>query len=124
MGNHKVIPETWRGKGTAAPLAKAMRDLGGVINNVRGENGIRASVRGGRLVISGGGGSMPFSGKAYIAGYETTGLNSDPAKAWVRCFLDRATAEEHAGPPPNPWPPNESWREKLYTPGHIVIDRA
>jgi len=67
---------------------------------------------------------MGFSGKAYIAGNETTGLNSDSSKPFVRCFLDTATAEEHAGPMPKPWPPNESWREKAYTSGHIVIDRA
>lgn len=51
MGNHKVIPETWKGSGSAAPLAKSLRDLGGVMNNVRGINGVRAFVRGGRLVI-------------------------------------------------------------------------
>jgi hypothetical protein len=53
MGNHKVIPETWKGNGSAAPMAKAMRDLGGVVNNVRGINGIRAFIRAGRLVIDG-----------------------------------------------------------------------
>jgi hypothetical protein len=94
-----------------------------LVRNVTGAGATRVSYRNGKIVVAGGG-SMPFSGKAYIAGNETTGLNSDSSKAWVRCFLDTATAVEHGGPPPNPWPPNESWREKAYTPGHIVIDRA
>lgn len=53
MGNHKVIPETWKGTGSAEPLARALRSLGGVINNPQGVNGIHAYVRGGRLVIEG-----------------------------------------------------------------------
>jgi hypothetical protein len=71
-----------------------------------------------------GGGSMPFSGTAYIAGYATTGLNSYTDKPWVRCFIDTATAEEHAGPPPNPFPANEEWYEKSKTSGDIHIVRG
>lgn len=51
MGNHKVIAETWKGRGSAEPLAKALRSVGGVLNNVQGVNGIFAYVRNGRLVI-------------------------------------------------------------------------
>lgn len=68
-----------------------------------------------------GGGSMAFSGTAYIAGNKTTGLGT---KAWVRCFLDTATAEDNDGPPPNPFPPNEEWYEVAQTPGDIHIPRA
>jgi hypothetical protein len=57
MGNHKVIPETWTGSGSAGPLARAMRNMGQVLNNPRGINGINAFVRGGRLVIEGSGSS-------------------------------------------------------------------
>lgn len=67
---------------------------------------------------------VAFSGTAYIAGNKTTGLNSDSAKPWVRCFLDTATAEENAGPPPNPFPMNEEWYEKAQTAGDIHIPRA
>jgi hypothetical protein len=70
---------------------------------------------------SGSGGSMPFSGTAYIAGNWTTGLGT---KDWVRCFLDTATAVDHDGPPPNPFPPNEEWYEVSKTPGDIHITRA
>lgn len=61
MGNHKVISETWKGSGSAEPLARGLRALGGVINNPQGVNGINAYVRGGRLVIEGTGSGMDFS---------------------------------------------------------------
>lgn len=70
---------------------------------------------------SGGGGSMPFSGTAYVAGNKTTGLGT---KAWVRCNLELATAVDHDGPPSNPFPPNEEWYEVSKTPGDIHISRA
>ena len=73
------------------------------------------------LSIHAGGGAMPFSGTAYIAGNKTTGLGT---KDWVRCFLDTATAEDNDGPPPNPFPPNEEWYEVVQTPGDIHISRA
>lgn len=69
-------------------------------------------------------GGVTFSGTAYIAGNKTTNLNSDSEKPYVRCFLDTATAEEHAGPPPNPFPPNEEWYEKANTGGDIHITRS
>ena len=70
------------------------------------------------------GGSIVFSGTAYVAGRKITGLSSDSGKPWVRCFLDTATAEEHAGPPPDPFPSNEEWYEKAQTAGNIHIPRA
>jgi hypothetical protein len=73
------------------------------------------------LSIHAGGGSMAFSGTAYIAGNKTTGLGT---KAWVRCKLDLATAEDNDGPPPDPFPPNEEWYEVAQTPGDIHISRA
>ena len=77
-------------------------------------------------LASGEGGSaeIVFSGTAYIAGRKITGLSSDSSKPWVRCFLDTATAEEHAGPPPDPFPSNEEWYEKAQTAGNIHIPRA
>ena len=72
----------------------------------------------------GGGGGGSFSGTAYVAGNKTTGLDSDTAKLWVRCFLDTGTCEENAGPPPNPQPYNEEWYEKANTYGDIHITRA
>jgi len=68
--------------------------------------------------------AIVFSGTAYVAGRKITGLSSDSAKPWVRCFLDTATAEEHAGPPPDPFPSNEEWYEKAQTAGNIHIPRA
>lgn len=65
-----------------------------------------------------------FSGTAYIAGNKTTGLASDSAKPWVRCFLGSGSAEENAGPPPNPLPYGEEWYEKANTYGDIHITRA
>ena len=88
------------------------------------------SVVGGRLTptdagktlsINGGAASMPFSGTAYVAGNKTTGLGT---KDWVRCKLDLATAEDHDGPPPDPFPPNEEWYEVDQTPGDIHISRS
>lgn len=73
---------------------------------------------------AGGEDALPFSGTAYIAGNKTTGLNNDSSKPWVRCFLDTGTAEENAGPPPNPFPFNEEWYEKAQTSGDIHIPRA
>lgn len=73
------------------------------------------------LAIRPAGGSMPFSGVAYIAGHKTTGLGT---KDWVRCHLDTATAEDHDGPAPDPFPPNEEWYEVSQTPGDIHISRA
>lgn len=71
--------------------------------------------------VADGGGASVFSGTAYIAGHKTTGLGS---KAWVRCFLDTATAEDHDGPAPDPFPPNEEWYEVAQTSGDIHICRA
>ena len=68
-----------------------------------------------------GSGSMSFSGTAYIAGNKTTGLGT---KAWVRCNLELATAVDHDGPAPNPFPPNEEWYEVSKTSGDIHISRA
>ena len=73
------------------------------------------------FMSGGGNGSMEFSGTALIAGNRTTGLGT---KAYVRCFLDKATAEDHDGPPPNPFPPNEEWYEVSKTSGDIHIIRA
>lgn len=51
MGNYKVIGETWKGRGSAAPLAKGLNNVARVINNPEGVGGIYAYVRNGRLVI-------------------------------------------------------------------------
>jgi hypothetical protein len=72
-------------------------------------------------INSGGGSSSSFTGTAYIAGRKTTGLGT---KAWVRVFLDTATAEDHDGPPPDPFPPNEEWYEVAQTFGNIHVPRA
>jgi hypothetical protein len=66
-------------------------------------------------------GSTSFTGTAYVAGRKTTGLGT---KAWVRVFLDSATAEDHDGPPPDPFPPNEEWYEVAQTFGNIHVPRA
>jgi hypothetical protein len=63
-----------------------------------------------------GGAGMPFSGTAYVAGRKTTGLG---AKAWVRVHLDSATAEDHDGPAPDPFPAEEEWYEVAQTSGDI-----
>lgn len=68
-----------------------------------------------------GGGSMPFSGTAYVAGNKTTGLGT---KAWVRCNLELGTAVDHDGQAPDPFPPNEEWYEVSKTSGDIHIPRA
>ena len=73
------------------------------------------------FLSSGGGGSMPFSGTAYVAGNKTTGLGT---KAWVRCNLSLGTAVDHDGPAPDPFPPNEEWYEVAFTPGDIHESRA
>ncbi len=65
--------------------------------------------------------SMEFSGTAYIAGRKTTGLGT---KKWVRCNLAMATAVDHDGPPPDPFPMNEEWYEVSKTSGDIHIPRA
>jgi len=53
MSKNNVMSESWTGKGSAAPLAQALRSIGGVLNNPHGYNGIRVSTRGGRFVIEG-----------------------------------------------------------------------
>jgi hypothetical protein len=53
MGKNNVISENWKGRGSAEPLARGLNNLGRVINNVRGVNGIHAYIRGDRLVIEG-----------------------------------------------------------------------
>lgn len=87
------------------------------------------SVVGGRITQTDGGKTLTipkasfvsFSGTAYIAGHKTTGLGT---KAWVRCKLDLATAEDHDGPAPDPFPPNEEWYEVAKTSGDIHISRG
>ncbi len=65
-----------------------------------------------------------FTGTAYVSGRKITGLNSNSDYPWVRVFLDTATAEEHAGPAPSPFPANEEWYEKANHAGDIHADRA
>jgi hypothetical protein len=48
-----------------------MRDIGGVLNNVRGVNGIHAYVRGGRLVIEGQANGIDFS--SFCFGFSISG---------------------------------------------------
>jgi hypothetical protein len=83
--------------------------------------GLLSQTEGGKTLSIRTSASTPFSGTAYIAGNKTTGLGE---KDWVRCFLDTATAEDHDGPPPNPFPPNEEWYEVSKTSGDIHITRA
>lgn len=65
-----------------------------------------------------------FSGVAYIAGHKITGLNSNASLPWVVCNLDTSQAVQHAGPPPDPFPPNQEWYAKATTAGDIHIPRA
>ena len=96
-----------------------------LISNIQGKNGIlvRPSINGGLdiiLVTP----PIPFSGTAYVAGIKTTGLNSTPAYPWVKCNLASGAATEDAGPPSNPFPPNEEWYEKANHSGDIHVPRA
>jgi len=125
MANPKIIKPSWKGSGSGVPLARAMTTVGRTLQGMRMESGECLQKRAGRLVIpSSVVTSISFSGTAYIAGNKTTGLKSDNTKPWVRCFLDSATAEEHAGPAPDPFPANEEWYEKSQTAGDIHIPRA
>lgn len=63
--------------------------------------------------------TLQFSGTAYVCGYKTTGLNTYPARPWIRCIKNLHSAVEHAGPPPLPMPANEEWYEKANTYGDI-----
>ena len=102
------------------PSASRLETSDRLIRNVKGAGRTRVSYRNGKIVIAGGG-SMPFSGTAYVAGNKTTGLGT---KAWVRCNLLKGTAVDHDGPAPNPFPPNEEWYEVAFTPGDIQESRA
>jgi len=53
-----------------------------------------------------------FSGTAYVSGKKFTGLLSDAAKPWVKCVKSTRQATQQAGPPSDPFPPNEEWYEK------------
>ena len=107
----------------ATVSARRIGALEALVRNIVGAGSTRVTYEARRIKIYGGSG-VTFSGTAYIAGNKTTGLDSDSAKPWVRCFLDTATAEENAGPPPNPFPMNEEWYEKAQTAGDIHIPRA
>ena len=65
---------------------------------------------------------MPFSGRAFIYGHRTTGLNSDATKLWVAVNLEQGTCSE-VNDPPNPFPPNMEYYEKSFTTGDIHITR-
>jgi hypothetical protein len=101
------------------PSASRLETTDRLVRGITGAGSTRVSYRLGKIKITGSG--MPFSGTAYVAGYKTTGLGT---KAWVRCFLDKGTAEDHDGPAPNPFPPNEEWYEVSATSGDIHESRA
>lgn len=101
------------------PSASRMEKCDRMIRGISGVGSTRVSYRLGKIKIAGGG--MPFTGTAYVAGNKTTGLGT---KKYVRCFLSMGKAEDHDGPPPNPFPPNEEWYEVSKTSGDIHIVRA
>ena len=68
-----------------------------------------------------------FSGTAYIKGVKFTGLSNTPAKPWLHIVFDPTatpgvTVTEDAGPPPDPWGANDSWRAKADIMGALYID--
>ena len=67
--------------------------------------------------------NTPFSGTAYVVGKKFTGLNSDSSLPWVRINVANVTAVEDAGPAPDPFGANETWREKSKQAGDIIVDR-
>ena len=75
----------------------------------------------GSLIIDGGGGA--FSGVAYVSGRKMTGLTAVSAYPWVKIDVSDGSATEEAGPPSNPFPPNEEWYEKEFTIGDIHVTR-
>jgi hypothetical protein len=100
MGNHKVISETWKGKGTAAPLAQALNAIGGVLNNVESGDGINAYVRNGRLVIelTGGGSDVDFS--LFCFGFTIAGATVTIKGGEMQWGVNDPSIMEDAGPIP------------------------
>ena len=58
------------------------------------------------------------TGTVYLGGTKYTVGTSLP---WIRVRRDALTVENHAGPPPEPFPPGEEWYEVANTPGDIHV---
>lgn len=64
-----------------------------------------------------------FSGRVYLAGRLFDGMNSDGTKPWVKVDVAFGNVSQEEGPPPNPFPTNEEWYEKVNTFGDIHVPR-
>ena len=69
------------------------------------------------------GGSVAFSGRAFVSGVLFADLNTDSAKPWVKIKASVPAASEEAGPAPSPFPADEEWYEKSKTAGDIHVPR-
>ena len=104
---------------------RAIQDALKVLS-LSGGPGIRLQSSSGGTTISatgmrgGGGGEVGFTGKIWIKG-RFISLVGSQKKAWVRVYLDTATAAYNDGPVPDPFPPYEMWYEVANTHGNIVI---
>jgi len=68
------------------------------------------------------GAGKPFSGVAYIGGEKIINLKSNSSKPWVFIDIILRTAVEDIGPPPSPFEPRTTWREKAQVSGDIYVD--
>jgi hypothetical protein len=97
MARTQVIKPEWRGKGGSAPVARALRDLGRTLGDVRGQDGVEVQIRHGRMTFSGGGdwlGVLRYAclGISRISG-ATVYLNGGEVQWGVQAPIELADAE-------------------------------
>lgn len=117
------LPTDFKETGPWGRAGKALNAIGRMLNGLHFING--GSVMTTRDFIRLRPDAPPgFSGVAYVAGNKVTGLDSAPAKTWVKCDANTGTASEcYASEVVFPFPPNVEFYEKSKTYGDIHLPR-
>ena len=117
-----MFPETYRGRGPFAEIARFQNGIHRILNNIRVFGGYAdVSPHGVKLYLNDA--SVSFSGTAYAPdGTCTTGLNSDSSLPWVEYDPATNAFTEVSGPAPVPWN-GKVYHEKANTYGNITVTR-
>ena len=120
----KRFRENWVGKGKWKHIAAALNDIGKLLNNLRGQNGITVTKN------SAGGLNFTFTGQPYVPSrwvfvingqpVELSADQDDPTKPyWM--VTRGGSPENFEGPLPSVWPPDTNFYEKALSPHWIHV---
>ena len=125
----QALKTNYKGKGKWASVAKALNQIGSVINSMIGFGGIDVAFVGNEIRITGAGAVArgSFSGRVYLGGklYEPGVWSAYGPDPWVRVKVGETfpVVSYEAGPAPDPFPPDEEWFRVASTYGDIHVTR-